>query len=214
MGSAAPESIRFPIVSLAAVVLLEAAAVVAGDRMGIPRLWLTGAVRTLQAAAVCAAALFVGGGLGRIGLDRKHWCIGLKQGLGWSAGFAVAAGLMLAGLWIAGFHPLSMIRATLPASADTRILYFIVGGGLAPIAEEIVFRGVVFGGLRRLGLAAAVLISTALFAAAHPGPALPVTQIVGGVVFALAYHKSGSLVAPIVIHCLGNLSIFTLSLLP
>jgi membrane protease YdiL (CAAX protease family) len=86
-----------------------------------------------------------------------------------------------------------------------------VGGLLAPIAEEVVFRGLIFGYLRRWGLPAALLISTAIFAALHL-PAIPATQIVGGAVFAIAYHIEGSLMVPILIHSLGNLAIFTLSL--
>jgi membrane protease YdiL (CAAX protease family) len=61
---------------------------------------------------------------------------------------------------------------------------------------------------------AAALVSTALFAAVHSGVALPVTQVVGGIVFAVAYHTGKSLMVPIVIHMLGNLAIFSLSLLP
>ncbi|RUA03071.1 MAG: CPBP family intramembrane metalloprotease, partial [Deltaproteobacteria bacterium] len=41
---------------------------------------------------------------------------------------------------------------------------------------------------------------------------IPVTQLAGGVVFAVAYEKTGSLMAPVMIHILGNLSIFTLAL--
>jgi membrane protease YdiL (CAAX protease family) len=137
---------------------------------------------------------------------------GLKKGLAWSAGFAVAAGLLFLGLFMAGHHPLNLIRSPLPEGARNQALFFLVGGIVAPVAEEIVFRGLIFGYLRRWGLPAAVLISTALFAAIHPGPAIPVTQIVGGAVFAVAYHTGKSLVVPIVIHVLGNLAIFTLSL--
>ena len=86
-----------------------------------------------------------------------------------------------------------------------------MGGIVAPVAEEIFFRGLIFGYLRRWGIPAAILISTALFAAFHL-PAVPVTQIVGGAVFAIAYHTGRSLMVPIVIHTLGNLAIFTLSL--
>jgi membrane protease YdiL (CAAX protease family) len=56
-----------------------------------------------------------------------------------------------------------------------------------------------------------VLFSTAVFAAFHL-PGIPVTQIVGGIVFAVAYHTGKSLMVPIVIHVLGNLAIFSLSL--
>jgi hypothetical protein len=42
---------------------------------------------------------------------------------------------------------------------------------------------------------------------------IPITQLVGGIVFALAYEKEKNLMAPITIHCLGNLAIFSIGLL-
>jgi membrane protease YdiL (CAAX protease family) len=40
----------------------------------------------------------------------------------------------------------------------------------------------------------------------------PLTQLVGGILFALSYEYSGNLMVPITIHATGNLAIFTLSL--
>ncbi|WP_054698754.1 CPBP family intramembrane glutamic endopeptidase [Desulfosarcina cetonica] len=151
-------------------------------------------------------------GLATLGLGRDALLPGLMKGLIGSAGFALAAGLLFIALLAAGQHPLQLIRSPLPESPYQRALFFMAGGMVAPVAEEIVFRGVIYGYLRRWGKATAVLISTALFAAFHVGPALPVTQIIGGVVFAIAYQASGSLITPIVIHGLGNLAIFTLSM--
>jgi membrane protease YdiL (CAAX protease family) len=49
---------------------------------------------------------------------------------------------------------------------------------------------------------------------AHPiSRGFPIPQAAGGIVFALAYEIEGSLMTPIVIHVLGNLSLFTLSLI-
>jgi hypothetical protein len=42
---------------------------------------------------------------------------------------------------------------------------------------------------------------------------IPLAQVVGGIVFAVAYEIEGSLMVPITIHVLGNLAIFTLSLM-
>lgn len=42
---------------------------------------------------------------------------------------------------------------------------------------------------------------------------LIITQILGGIVFAVAYKTSGNLMVPITIHCLPNLAIFSLSLM-
>jgi membrane protease YdiL (CAAX protease family) len=90
-----------------------------------------------------------------------------------------------------------------------------VGGIISPVVEEIFFRGILFGFFRRWGATTAVVLSTILFVLPHlKRGAIPVTQMVGGVVFAAAYEKEKSLAAPIIIHSLGNLSIFSLSLIP
>ena len=66
---------------------------------------------------------------------------------------------------------------------------------------------------RRWGVAAALVASTLAFVLAHPlGHRFPLTQVVGGVVFAVAYEVEGDLIVPITIHVLGNLALFTLSL--
>ena len=211
MGST-PISTAFLLASLLAVGLAEAGGMTLGAFVQLPRLWLIAAVRSVEMLAVGMLAVSQTGGLQVIGLDRRSLLPGVRSGLVWSAGFAAVAGLLALGLGMAGFNPLAMIRTPLPPEPSNKALFFIVGGFVAPAAEEIVFRGVLFGYLRRWGVPAAVLISTALFAVIHPGAALPVTQIVGGVVFALAYHASKSLMTPMVIHMLGNLAIFTLSL--
>lgn len=80
---------------------------------------------------------------------------------------------------------------------------------LAPIGEEVVFRGFALPGLAtRLGPTAAILITSALFALIHLGPGvgvgiLPVTFILG-LAFAYVYHKTQSLVLAIAVHALHN----------
>lgn len=211
MGSA-QISTTFLLKSLLAVAVLEAAAAVLAAVVPLPRLWLIAATRTMQLAAVLFLSRRQPGGWQTLGLDRSTLAPGIRHGLIWSTGFAAAAGLLFLVFSMAGENPLAMIRSPLPAAPADKALFFFVGGIVAPAAEEVVFRGLIFGYLRRWGLAAAILISTGMFAAIHTGVTFPVTQIVGGVVFALAYHTGGSLMAPIVIHTLGNLAIFALSL--
>ena len=56
-------------------------------------------------------------------------------------------------------------------------------------------------------------LSTLAFVLAHPaGSGIPLPQITGGILFALAYEKEGNLTVPITIHILGNMAIFSLSL--
>ncbi len=212
MGSA-PISTGFILASLTAVFFVEVALPGLGEWLQLPKLWLLLAMRATQTAAVLFLAIRMTGGWQALGLEKKTLLPGLKKGAIWSAGFAVFACLLFAGLFVAGQNPFYLIRMPLPPTVDQMVLFFLVGGIVAPIFEEIFFRGVIFGAIRRWNTLAAIIFSTALFAACHL-PAVPVTQVVGGLVFAIAYHLSGSLVTPIVIHVLGNLAIFSLSLLP
>ena len=87
----------------------------------------------------------------------------------------------------------------------------MVGSLIAPIAEEIYFRGLVYGYLRRWGPIVAILGSTLLFVVIHPNlQNLPFPQIVGGLLFATAYEVEKNLMVPIVIHISGNLALFSL----
>lgn len=75
-----------------------------------------------------------------------------------------------------------------------------------PVCEEILFRGALYGGLRRLlHPVAAVLVSALLFAVLHGNVVsllLPVTAL--GVVLALLYERTASLTTPILFHALHN----------
>lgn len=210
MGSA-PISFGFLSASLAMVVLIEASMVQVAPWLDLSRLWTLCIARIIQLSAVLALFAQMSNDWQALGLGSGTWRKGFQKGLIWSGGFAVIAGLLFIGLYIAGQNPFLIIRTPLPSAPAQQVLFFGVGGIIAPITEEVIFRGLVFGYLRRWGLTAALLISTALFAALHL-PTLPVTQIVGGMVFAIAYHIEDSLIVPIVIHMLGNLAIFTLSL--
>jgi membrane protease YdiL (CAAX protease family) len=210
MGSA-PISARFLLISLAIVVLLEGIMAQLGAWLQLTRLWVLCVTRGIQLAAILTLAAVVLGDWQALGMGRLTWRKGLKKGLCWSAVFAVIAGLLFLGLFVVGQNPFKIIRTTLPSTTAQQMLFFFVGGIIAPITEEVVFRGLIFGYLLRWGPTTAVFISTVLFAAMHL-PTLPITQIIGGLVFAVAYHIEGSLMVPIVIHMLGNLAIFSLSL--
>lgn len=76
---------------------------------------------------------------------------------------------------------------------------------VAPVAEEIIFRGFLLGGLaRRVGPILAALASSLLFAAVHydVGSLIPFTLI--GLVFTFVYLRSGNLTSAILAHFLFN----------
>jgi hypothetical protein len=77
----------------------------------------------------------------------------------------------------------------------------------APIFEEFIFRGLIFGGLRRtLGTAATVLASAAIFALVHP-PAAVIPVFMLGLATALVYARTGMLAASMITHALYNASV-------
>jgi membrane protease YdiL (CAAX protease family) len=82
---------------------------------------------------------------------------------------------------------------------------------VAPVAEEILFRGFLYGVLKRyLGGIGAALLTAMLFAAIH----MNLTSLPGLFVLALglifAYERSGSIFVPIGMHALFNSSTFAL----
>ena len=84
---------------------------------------------------------------------------------------------------------------------------------MAPIAEEVFFRGFIFAGLRRyLNLPIAGSISGALFALAHGDPGLIAPFAGVGLVLAFVYERSGSLWTPIGVHFMFNSVSFLLLL--
>jgi membrane protease YdiL (CAAX protease family) len=77
----------------------------------------------------------------------------------------------------------------------------------APIAEEIFFRGFLFGGLTRyLPIWAAALLSGAIFSLAHANLGLIIPFTIVGAILALLYTKTNSLVTNISVHLLFNLT--------
>ena len=78
---------------------------------------------------------------------------------------------------------------------------------IAPISEEVCFRGMLFGGLReRLPRLAAALISAVIFGGLHAliGISAVPPLIVFGFILALLYEKTGSIVPGILLHMLNN----------
>jgi membrane protease YdiL (CAAX protease family) len=211
---AKPIEIKALFISLGAIACIEAAIRLFFIRgLSSPLLALGGA-RLLEAGLIITSVMMWGNGVSSLGLARSGIVVGMKRGLLWSAGFGAIVFLGFIILFLAGIDPLNILEVRLPATQRGIALFFIVGGLIAPIAEEIFFRGMLYGFFRRWGILVALLISTATFVLAHPVfPAIPVPQLVGGIVFAVAYEVEGSLMAPIVIHVLGNLAIFTLSMM-
>jgi membrane protease YdiL (CAAX protease family) len=93
--------------------------------------------------------------------------------------------------------------------ADPNLPYWLATLAIvaAPVFEEFIFRGLIFGGLRRsLTLPAAALASAAIFGLVHPAAAvIPVATM--GFVAALVYERTGALMAPMLVHAVYNAAI-------
>jgi membrane protease YdiL (CAAX protease family) len=117
-------------------------------------------------------------------------------------GAAAAYVLLVRG---AGAHPLTIAVPALPV-----LLVGIVGES-GVIHEEVLARGFFLKLLNKhTGIVAAILISAALFSLGHAIFKKPDFMLVGhfmaGIAFGYAYVKSGTLLIPIVMHVLDNLS--------
>lgn len=90
----------------------------------------------------------------------------------------------------------------------------LVGGLVAPIAEEAFFRGYLFAGLRHhFGRAPAYLLSAALFALAHILPTSWPPIFVLGLLFAVLYEQTGSIWPAVIMHGSINALAFVASYL-
>lgn len=103
-----------------------------------------------------------------------------------------------------------------PGDYAGQALFFLGAAVLAPIGEEVLFRGYLFGSLRRLardsrtGIAVAYGVSALVFALSHSLAAtegligLLVPSFLIGLVFAWGFDRSGSLVPAIIAHAINN----------
>jgi membrane protease YdiL (CAAX protease family) len=91
-------------------------------------------------------------------------------------------------------------------------LVVLIGGLVVPLGEELLFRGLGYGVLRRLGRIAGVLLTAGVFALAHGLNVVFPAAFVLGVVNALLYERTGSIWPPAAAHATFNLISFVLVL--
>ena len=83
------------------------------------------------------------------------------------------------------------------------ITSIFVGGLLAPIVEELVFRGMLYRAWeRQWGWFPAAIASSLVFALVHP--AVYIAQFLGGLILVCIYRRTGSLRAAIIVHAVTN----------
>ena len=124
-------------------------------------------------------------------------------------GLCIAAGLLMGAL-AAAANLLSMLATKAPRAAagmldpgTTALVAHVMI--LAPVAEEVAFRGIIYRHLRQFMLPLMATVSSALvFALMHGNLSQAMWAMVLGLVAAFAYEQTRSLVTPILIHTLFN----------
>jgi membrane protease YdiL (CAAX protease family) len=150
--------------------------------------------------------------LSAIGLASTRIYAGLKKGLIWAVSFGSAAALTLFIFFLLGINVSALFQMQLPAKIPELATFFLIGAIIGPAAEEIFFRGILYGFFRKWGVSAALILSTLFFVLPHTsGNTIPVTQIIGGILFAVSYELEKNLLVPMTIHFLANLAIFSLA---
>lgn len=95
------------------------------------------------------------------------------------------------------------------------ILEFIAVAICAPVVEEIVFRGLCYGSMRKfMSPSAAAIISAVIFGIAHGNIISFVYTSILGLLMAYLYEKSGSLFVPMVLHFGFNAGSYVVQLMP
>jgi membrane protease YdiL (CAAX protease family) len=146
------------------------------------------------------------------GLQHIHWRTLVLVVLVFTVIILISVNLVSAATlkWLESFwpdqHPQETVRAFQESgSLGFRFLVIIAAAVTAPLAEEIFFRGFVYGVLKRYTDAPfAALASSLMFAVIHMhvGSLLPLCML--AVLFCLAYEITGCLLAPMLLHAVFN----------
>ncbi|WP_350344278.1 CPBP family intramembrane glutamic endopeptidase [Proteinivorax tanatarense] len=95
------------------------------------------------------------------------------------------------------------------------LLFFITVGIMAPIIEEVIFRGLIFDELRgKVGMFAVIIIQAFLFGLYHLNIVQGTYAFVLGIFLGLSLLWTGSIWAPILIHAGNNILSVGVTILP
>ncbi len=186
---------------------------------------LTSDPRVIRAALVGQAAGYLVVLLAMFVLVRSRAREPFGQGIQWSWPGASAAVFFISGImlalaveWLSRFLPMpkSLPIEDLFNNRTNAYLMAVFGMTLAPLLEELFFRGLLYPWLRReVGLIVAVLLTALGFAGIHIfqlGYAwAPILSIfVVGVVFTLVRQRWSSVASSFLMHCGYNFTLFAL----
>ncbi len=114
---------------------------------------------------------------------------------------------IVAGAALRYFFPEFALWIIPPRDAMALILSFVMIVILAPLAEELLFRGWIFGSLRaRFSAGGAILATAILFALVHMDPTgvYPIAVLAPGLVLSVIRERTGSVKGAVLAHALYN----------
>ncbi len=177
-------------------------------------------VRTLQMLLIygflVSVAWYYGvrayrGRLRDLGFSSFNLWLGLKLGFLWLILVRTLAALYaIIAIAVFKFEPSPELITGIPRLFGRGYLGLIfalsIAAVVAPIAEEVFFRGFIYSALRKsIGITKGIIISALIFALFHAQSWLLIPVTIIGVVLAYLYEKTGSLGPPIILHALNNL---------
>ncbi len=197
-----------PLPVIAALVVFQNASFVAGAlyivrakyRLPLASVGLRGGpwVRRVGQGAVAAGAALVGNSLGQ---QATMLALSLVMG-------ARAAGDLVTREQLR--TPVYRLLPHLHGRLEVAVLALVIGV-VVPVGEEIFFRGLTFGALRRrVGRHLAVVLSALFFAAVHMQAVELLPIVILGIVLAYTYEVTGSLVPGMIAHGVNNLTALVL----
>lgn len=176
----------------------------------------------LFSVAIAGSAALAGGGLAAVIGRRGFGALGLRGVSGRWVLFGVGVGLLgwlvnrgvvLLYFWVTGdaSNPQEGLAGTSNGTALQFALVVVLGGLFVPFAEELLFRGVLYGWLRRWGVVLATVVSALVFGLFHVAPLIVIGAAVIGALNAVLYEKSGSIWPAVVAHAANNVLLFAIA---
>lgn len=166
--------------------------------------------------AILAFAYWRGGQAWRDLIAWRPLAVAVSDRWIWIVGTVAMIYSFGASLWLGQSDPKSPLAFSVPADTPASLILVLLAVVVAPVTEELLFRGWIYTSLRyRFGLWTAVIASSAVFALAHYEDthiyALVVFPI--GLALAALRERTGSIKAPILLHALNNFAAVAFSLI-
>jgi uncharacterized protein len=175
-----------------------------GQRGDVAQSWLLILVQLVYLLPVIIVFAWRGIDWKSLGFGRFDWgTLGIGCGLlVISYGIILVHNLILMAL---GFDTQGDEILKLIGLLENPVWFFLVGAVLAPLVEEIFFRGFLFQGFRaRFGWVSGMLLSSLIFAVAHLDPASLIPTFVLGNLLAYLYQRTNSVWPGVFLHVLVN----------